>query len=92
MSGTAGRERTASGFRYRGGSGLPDGILAADLRSGEAGKARIKLKGKGENLAIPVLGLEPPVTVQLRGAGGCWGAIFSEPSRNQASRFAASSD
>ena len=58
-----------SGFSYRG-----DGVVSVDLRVRAAGGAKIAVRS-----AAP-LGLDPqaypPLTVQLRGHGQCWGASF----------------
>ncbi len=84
---------SGSGYRYRDRARSPDGLLSIKLKPGAAGKALVKVKGKGSNLALPALGLASPVVVQLRrSGGGCWGATFSSPSRNDASQFKAKSD
>ncbi len=51
------------------------------MAAGEAGKASIKILGKGTKLALPSLPVSPmPATVQLiDGDGGCWGATYSVP-------------
>ena len=84
---------SGSGYRYRDRTRSPGGLLSIKLKPGDVGKALVKVKGKGPNLALPGLGLVPPVVVQLRrSGGGCWGATFSSPSRNDASQFKAKSD
>jgi len=51
------------------------------------------VRGKGEHLPMPALGLSTPVTVQLRtDAGACWGATFSTTQNNQPDLFRARSD
>jgi hypothetical protein len=81
------------GFRYKDRSRTPDGVLVAKLKAGAEGKAAVKLKAKGANLDMPALGLALPATVQLRNTlGGCWGASFSNPKKNDASLFKAKSD
>jgi 6-phosphogluconolactonase (cycloisomerase 2 family) len=68
----------SNGYRYKDVEHTPDGILKALLKSGEAGKAKIVLKGKGENIpALPLLPLALPVRVQLQStAGACWESGF----------------
>jgi cysteine-rich repeat protein len=72
---------TSAGFNYRSKAKTPDGLLNAKLKAGPAGATKILVKGRGDNLDLPALaGLAPPLTVQLRRAGGgCWGATFSTP-------------
>ena len=63
------------------------------LLSGAAGKAKIAFKGKGQNLALPPLGLVTPVRVQLHaGNGQCWESTFSTSSQNSTVLFKAKSD
>ena len=60
------------------------------LREGlDAGKSKIIVKGKGLNLDMPPLPLDPPVRVQLRNSAGmCWEACYSAPAiRNQTYQF-----
>ena len=62
-----------------------------------AGKARIKLKGKGANLRMPALPLTTPVRLQLLRhtfniTQSCWDASFSTSARNDGERFSARSD
>jgi glucose/arabinose dehydrogenase len=81
-----------SGFRYRDPTGLPDGLGKILLKAGADDKAKIIVRGKGENLAIPDLTmLTSPLTVQLKRSGSdvCWGATYSFPPaiRNDAAQF-----
>jgi hypothetical protein len=71
-----------SGWRYADKEGTPDGIQKLLLRTGDAGKSKLALKGKGENLTLPALGmLALPLRTQLRGgAGRCWEAQFPQSS------------
>jgi hypothetical protein len=63
------------------------------LKPGVAGKASIKLKAKGENLAVPALPLVVPVSHQVRASNGnCWGADYSLPAINSVSSFKSRSD
>ena len=84
--------QTGSGFRYKEKGGQPDGLRTSILKAGQEGKAQIKMKGRGARLELPSLPLSPPVVAQLKGAGGCWGAVYSAPKRNDSSRFDAKSD
>lgn len=80
---------TTSTFKYKRRDGAPDGVLTAQLKEGlAAGKARIDLKAKGENLAVPPLAdVASPVTVQLRAAtGACFEAVYSTPFRKHDAR------
>ncbi len=62
----------------------PDGVRSLQLKPGAAGQAEILLRGQGPNLALSDLGLEAPVTVRLKRAGGpaCWQARFPAAQRN----------
>jgi hypothetical protein len=74
---------------------LPNGILKLDLRAGDAGRARITLKGKGEPLPLPQLPITAlPVTVELRaGTGTCWSATYGAGvQHDDAALFKARSD
>jgi hypothetical protein len=67
----------------------------ASLKAGSAGKAAVKVKGKGFNLALPDLPLaqDPRVTVQLQSSdGACWEAVYGTATRNDEERFSAKSD
>ncbi|HEY2388377.1 MAG TPA: glycosyl hydrolase family 8 [Candidatus Binatia bacterium] len=86
---------TSSGFSYTRKDLLPNGILKLDLRTGEAGRARITLKGKGDPLPMPMLPVTAlPLTVELRaGTGTCWSATYGAGvQRNDAALFKARSD
>jgi len=82
--------RRAGGRSRRGSSTkdkdlAPEGVAQLILKAGIAGKAQIRVKGKGANLVIPSLPLAQPVTVQLGNtAGVCWEAVYSAPARNTA--------
>jgi hypothetical protein len=70
-----------SGFKFKDKSAVPDGISTAMLKPGEAGKAQVKVGGKGSNLGLGALGLTDPVAVQLVRDNGtsieCWQSAFS---------------
>jgi hypothetical protein len=84
-----------SGFKYKDPDATPDGLTRIALREGlQPGRARILVRGKGENLPMPTLPLTQPVTVQLANElGACWEATYLPPaSRNQADQFKDKSD
>ena len=61
------------------------------LKAGDAGSAKVIVKGKGANLPTPTLTLTLPVTVQLLIDDGmateCWQTTFTGPAiRNDAVR------
>jgi cysteine-rich repeat protein/parallel beta-helix repeat protein len=89
-------DREGKGFRYKTKDLLPDGLKQVHLRPGEAGKAKFKIKGKGPNLRLPVLGLDPASTVhaQLRGPRGiCFGLEFPPPfAKNDPTSFSDKTD
>jgi hypothetical protein len=67
----------SSGFKYINRDRTPDGILKVLLKSGAAGKAKVILKGKGDNLpypGTPFLPMMTPVKIQLQNdtPGTCW--------------------
>ena len=81
------------GFKYKDSERTPDGIDSLRLTPGAAGKAKIKLKGRGSNLTLPALGLTTPARVQLQaGNGQCWEASYSSAIKNTTSQFKAKSD
>jgi hypothetical protein len=82
------------GYKYRDRESTPDGIFAAKLQSGEAGKAKLQVKGKGVLLGVPALPVGPlPITVQLiADSGACWEALYSAAAKNDAGGFKARSD
>ncbi len=87
-------KENGAGFQYADKTGL-HGVTRLILKSGAApGKAKILVKGRGANLAMPTLPLAQPVTVQLRSSTGvCWDAVYGAPAiRNQADQFKDKSD
>lgn len=79
------------GLRYRNSDATPDGLVKAQLRAGEAGRARITFKGKGGHLdpmAPPWVG---PVKVRVvRGDSPvCFEAGFFSPTHNDEQRYKA---
>jgi hypothetical protein len=69
---------STKGFKYKDKDLTPDGLDRILLKSGDNEKAKILVKGKGANLALPSpLDVELPVTVQLQSANGeCWEAKY----------------
>jgi hypothetical protein len=71
------------GFTYKDPDRTPNGIMAAKLVEGLiAGKANVKVKGKGGLLGMPDVGaLTGILDVQLQPTGGgpCFGATYSPP-------------
>jgi hypothetical protein len=83
------------GWKFASESGNPDGITGLVLRSGLAGKAKMKVTGKGARLVMPDLPLvqNPSVVAQLRTSSGkCWGATFSSSLDNGTLRFKSRAD
>jgi len=68
------------GFKYKDGDGAFDGVRKAKLGSGSAGKAKIQLGAKGENLSIPPLPVDTDgdLIVQMSSSetGVCWESRF----------------
>jgi len=81
-----------TGFKYQDKSGTPDGLTGIQLKAGAAGKASIRVKGKG--VRVPTLSLTTPVRVQLkrRHTGACWDATYSTALIDTASKLKAKSD
>ncbi len=76
--------RTPDGWKYSESDGNYDGFRKIDLRTGIAGKARIKLKAAGPALPLPspaslteFFDQDPSVIVQLLSSDGtCWTSEF----------------
>lgn len=83
------KTQSTTGYKYKDADRGPDGLVSAGLRSGPNEAARIKLKGKGPLLDMPLLPLAPPVTVQLQAslAGSCWETVHTTPSTNDGVQF-----
>ena len=88
-----GNALSPKGYRYKNKDATPDGITDMKLQAGVADKAKLQVKGKGANLALPPLGLTLPVTVQLRISDGvtteCWQTTFSTSQDNTPAKFKA---
>jgi hypothetical protein len=84
---------TGAGYRYGDKALTPHGVSKLSLRAGGDGQAKLGLKAKGANLAVPAPPYAPVVTVQLRNdAGVCWQADYGAPSLNGGGRFSARGD
>jgi cysteine-rich repeat protein/parallel beta-helix repeat protein len=95
-AGAAWSPAAGGGFKYKDRYGYPDGLRSAQLRPGNPGKAKLRVKGKGAGLPIGSLAFGPGTTVhaQLRSsAGGCYGSVFSPPfKRDESGEFQDASD
>ncbi len=86
----------SGGYRYKRKDGFPDGLTLVQIKPGDAGKAKLKAKGKG--VLVPSLALAfgagSTVHAQLRSsAGGCYGSTFSYPyKKDDAENFQDRSD
>lgn len=84
---------SSRGYKYRDGDRTPDGINTLVLTPGDAGRASIKVKGKGATLGLTALsGFNLPVQVQLRTATACWGSTFSNATTQTSDTLKAKSD
>ncbi len=48
----------SGGYRFNGKDGAPDGLTKLQLKPGDAGKAKLKAKGKGVLLPLGALGFD----------------------------------
>jgi hypothetical protein len=79
----------ANGFRFKSPAGV-EGITAIQLEAGEAGRAELRVMGRG--MALPELPLtqQPEVVLELsNSAGQCWQSHFATAHHNDASKFTA---
>jgi hypothetical protein len=75
-------EAAGTGFKFKDPSATNAGISKMIIKSGDAGKAKIVIKGKGDFLDMADLPLDqdPQSIVQLSNSDGtCWEARFSPP-------------
>jgi hypothetical protein len=73
---------TASGYTFKNRNTSSDGTQSILLKAGADRKAKIIVKGKGDNLDMPAVGsLAGPITMQLHQSSGtnCWGATYTSP-------------
>lgn len=83
----------SSGFVYKDKAAGGSGIQKATLKAGEDGKAKLKVAGKGANLALPGLPLATPARAQLVNSDFlCRGAVYDDPQTNEIDRFKAKGD
>jgi 6-phosphogluconolactonase (cycloisomerase 2 family) len=84
---------TPIGFRYRSRSGAPEGLVSANLNTGDDGRATLVVAGKGAALSVESLGWTAPVIVEVHAStGACWEARFSTLATNDGTRLRATSD
>jgi len=85
--------RKGAGFGYRDKAGGADGITKVTLYAGAGTTAKIVLTAAGTALDVPPLPVATPITVQLlESGGGCWGARYSAPARNDGQQLKARAD
>ena len=66
------------GFSYKDGLRTPNGVDKVLLKAGLSAKAKVQLKGKGDNLPALPLPLALPATVQLQSENGtCFEGVFA---------------
>jgi hypothetical protein len=71
----------------------PGGLKTMRLVPGEAGRARLRITAKGEDLETPALPLGLPIRAQLQNASGeCWEASFATAQTNSEDTLKARSD
>jgi hypothetical protein len=79
------------GYGYVNKLGSPQGIVKGKLKAGPAGRAQIKLSGKGMYLPTPAPPLTLPVTVQFMIDDGtttdCWQTTFAYAPANTPGKF-----
>jgi len=83
----------SKGYKYKDKEQTPEGVDLIVLKPGDSEKAKVIVKGNGENLGLPSpLDVELPVTVQLQGGNGeCWEAKYFEAGvkKSEADQFKA---
>ena len=77
--------------KYKNSAGTPDDIEKVLLKTGEANRSKLIVKGDGSNLSAPLpIGSFTEVTLQLiTGHGACWQAAYDSADANSASDFKA---
>jgi hypothetical protein len=71
------RSAGSTSFKYTDRAGTPNGITKLLLKAGDAGRARVILKAKGDPLPAIELPLPLPLRVQLQSTSGdCWEALY----------------
>lgn len=84
----------SKGFRYKDRNASHDGVTFALLKEGDAGRAKIVVRGKGAGLDMTDLsGLAPPLRVQVSNGTVCWQATYDATVlRSEPELFKARSD
>ena len=85
----------SKGAKYSDRTRASGGLQTMLLKPGEAGRAKIIVKAKGENLAVsePPQALPVPLRVQVQAEDGlCWEASFTTPLSNDGATFRAKGD
>jgi len=69
---------TSKGLKYTDPDKAQDGLRKIVLRPGVAGASQVLVKGRGENLTLPLLPLQNlPITARLSASNGeCWANVF----------------
>jgi hypothetical protein len=78
------------GFAYKDSLRTPNGVDKVVLKAGLAAKAKVQIKGKGDNLPALPLPLALPATVQLQSENGtCFEGVFTAAGQqiNDATQF-----
>jgi cysteine-rich repeat protein len=82
---------TSTTLKYKNTTLLPDGIKQVQMKTGEAGRAKIKVKGQSAGLGLGQLGFgSGTISAELRNTatGACFGANYSTPfNRDDDTRF-----
>ncbi len=90
-----GKTPGVKGYRYNDKEQTPDGLKLMVLSPGIDGNAKIILKGKDENLGLPIAQspVPLPIRVQLQASNGtCFEATYSTAEDNDGETFKAGSD
>lgn len=83
------------GFAYKDAQRTPNGVDKVVLKAGLSSKAKVQLKGKGDNLPALPLPLTLPATVQLQSENGtCFEGVFSSSGQqiNDGAQFKGKAD
>lgn len=84
---------TGGSFSYFDKSGGVSGLVSAQFKAGETGKARLKIRAAGLKLDAITPPITTPVTAQLLvsdAAGSrCWQSTFTQPAKNEGGLFQA---
>jgi 6-phosphogluconolactonase (cycloisomerase 2 family) len=87
---------TKKGYKFTDKTAAQTGVVGINLVSGESGKAKFVVKGRGPGLGLRNLPVTSPVRVQMFVNDGsplqCWEATFSAFTKNQLDQLKAKSD